>query len=727
MIVEVALAVPLYRTFDYLAGEHQVQVGMRVRVPFGARQMIGVVTAHKEQSDFPQSKLRAIQAVLDEEPVLDAELLSLLHWASQYYLHPLGEVLQQALPIPLRQGQPASFPRQTLWRLTSQGQGFHPNDLRGARQRELLQELQRCPQGLSQEALKTLEYSPATLKALQSRELIESFEREKRPHYQQQGELLHEVPLSLNADQQAAKSAICAELEQYQCWLLEGITGSGKTEVYLQVMSEVLRQGKQVLVLVPEIGLTPQTLRRFKHRFNLPIAIMHSGLSDQERLQAWLQAKHGLTPILIGTRSALLTPLPKLGMIIIDEEHDTSFKQQEGFRYHARDLALVRAKRLNIPVILGSATPSLESLHNVSQGRFAHLQLKQRAGNASPPPLRCLSIRQQALHEGMSAPLLASIQNHLKLGQQVLIFLNRRGFAPSLHCPDCGWLAQCDHCDARMTLHKGSRRLLCHHCEYQQPIPLRCPQCHGQQLTPVGQGTERSEESLQQLFPDVPVIRIDRDSTRQRQGLEKLLAPVHQGEPCILIGTQMLAKGHHFPHVTLVAILDADQGLFSADFRGMERMAQLLIQVAGRAGRAELAGEVLIQSEHADHPMLQLLCQQGYAAFAAAELAERQHVQLPPWQHLALIRADHPRPGLALDWLQQLQQQWPTPAGIQLSAVMPAAMEKRHGRYRALIHLSSQERRPLHQYLQELISRLEQSKLPHELRWSVDIDPADTF
>ena len=737
IILKVALPVPLFRLFDYYPPDSvtadELQPGQRIQVNFGHRQLLGIIVAISDEASVERDKIRPALTLLDQEPVLSASILKLLNWAASYYCHPLGEVLYHALPVALRQGKPAHFPTQTLWQLTELGGSTRPSSLSGSRQQQLLEELQRVPQGLSQEALRTLEYSSQTLSSLQKRGLIHSFNREQRPHAPD-GNLLNEVHLSLNAQQQNALDTLLQRDQGFSVTLLEGVTGSGKTEVYLQLIEHHLLQKQQVLVLVPEIGLTPQTLRRFKHRFNVNVVILHSGMNDNERLHAWLEAREGIAQILIGTRSALMVPLPRLGLIVIDEEHDASFKQHEGFRYHARDLAIVRAKQANVPVLLGSATPSLESLHNVERGSYYHLRMLQRAGNAEAPRLHCLDIRKRPLRQGFSAPLLQSIRRHIEQGQQVMVFLNRRGFAPTLHCSDCGWLAECASCDARMTLHKQSRRLVCHHCDYQAAIPLRCPSCGSAALEPIGQGTERSEDALSDIFPDVPVIRIDRDSVRGKQRMETLLEPVHKGHPCILLGTQMLAKGHHFPDVTLVAIIDADQGLFSADFRGMERMAQLLVQVAGRAGRAQKPGEVILQTEHADHPMLATLCEQGYDAFAREELHSRQHVGLPPWQPMALLRADHRRPAIALEWLSSirqalqdyiLQQHWGHE--IQLAGPLPASMEKRHDRYRALLHLYGSQRRELHHLLQWLCAFIELNPPPRDLRWSVDVDPADTF
>ncbi|MAK87456.1 MAG: primosomal protein N', partial [Pseudomonas sp.] len=530
-----------------------------------------------------------------------------------------------------------------------------------------------------------------------------------------------------------AFEAVSAGLGGFQAFLLEGVTGSGKTEVYLQLIHRVLEAGKQALVLIPEINLGPQTLARFEQRFNARIALLHSNVNDRERLDAWLAARDGEADIIIGTRSALFTPMKNPGLIIIDEEHDASYKQQEGLRYHARDLALLRARQENLPIVLGSATPSLESLHNAHSGRYALLKLTQRAGNAQSPRFLRLDVKSRPLDAGISGPLQQAIGQTLGAGQQVLVYLNRRGFAPTLLCHDCGWLSQCPRCDARMTLHQRHNELRCHHCGHVERPPRNCPDCGKVDLRPVGAGTERAEERLGILFPDYPVLRIDRDSTSRKGAMEQMIGTINRGEPCLLVGTQMLAKGHHFPRVTLVAILDADGGLFSADFRASERMAQLIVQVAGRAGRAEEPGKVIIQTHLADHPLLVQLTEQGYFAFAEQALSERRAAGLPPFSHLALLRAEAQKPGqaeaflddacnLAEQLLDQLQLN-----GVDLLGPVHAPMERRAGRYRAQLLLQGNARATLHRLMGAWVPMLEQLPGGRAVRWSLDVDPIDLF
>ncbi len=728
-----AIPGPLRRIFDYLPPPGctlaQLQPGMRLRVPFGQRQLVGVLLAIADCSEVPEKKLRRAQALLDSQPVLPEEMLNLMQWASRYYQHSIGEVILGSLPGLLRQGREAEVRAEPLWQLTPAGEAVDPATLRRApKQAALLQMLKDHPAGLDAQALNQqhANWRPSMARLLE-KGWVTIGERDF-------GALpLANIPSPdaapvLNLHQQAAVETIGASLDRYQCHLLNGITGSGKTEVYLQVIQKVLAAGRQVLVLAPEIGLTPQLIQRFRARLGGHIAVLHSGLSDRERLDNWLACAGGDADVLIGTRSALFTPLPALGLIILDEEHDLSFKQQDSFRYNARDLAIVRAQKAGIPIVLGSATPSLESLHNVAQQRSQMLLLPERAGEAQRPQLRLLDIRHQKLEQGLSAQLLNSVQQHLDDDGQVLLFLNRRGYAPVLMCHDCGWHARCLRCDAHLTVHQGQQQLRCHHCGSQRPVNPRCPDCNSDSLHFMGAGTERVEDVLAQRFADYRVLRIDRDSTRRKGSLDNMLAEIQRGEPVILVGTQMLAKGHHFPNVTLVGMLDADYGLFSSDFRASERMGQLLLQVAGRAGRAERAGEVLIQTHQPDNPLLHFLLRHDYEGFSRALLKERAEAQLPPYSHLALLRAESPQTEAALQFLQQAKQQ----AAIiqpQLLAFgpLPAPMERRAGRFRAQLLFQHHHRGELQQWLARLMPQLETMKSARRVRWSIDVDPMEMY
>lgn len=731
-IVEVALPVPLRRTFDYLPlpdeAIEQYRPGQRVRVEFGRQLQLGIVLGTRTHSDVPQDKLRPLLARLDDTPLLADQDLSLCRWLSEYYHHSLGEVLELFIPTMLRRGSALTEADERVWqRLDVQQEP----PLRGSRQQQLWQHFLQQPFWQHSE-LTGLGFSQAQLISLAEKQLITETLQLPIPA------VVTEVqpPHALNDAQQQALTEIQRELHHFRPILLEGITGSGKTEVYLRAIDEVLARGKQALVLVPEIGLTPQTVRRFRERFAVPIALLHSGLNERERLQAWRQACEGKARVLIGTRSAAFTPMPDLGLIILDEEHDGSFKQQDGLRYSARDFSLVRAHRRDIPVVLGSATPSLETLHNALTGKYLHLRLNQRAGNAKAPGMMLHSILHQPLTAGFAQPVLAQMHKHLSQGKQVLVFINRRGYAPLLACQQCGWMAECRRCDARLTLHQSPPHLHCHHCDYQQGIPTTCPQCASQALLHAGQGSEKVEQHLAQLFPDIAVKRVDRDTVRSKQAFDQLYDDIHSGEPCILVGTQMLAKGHHFPDVTLVVVLDADAGLFSSDFRGMEHSAQLICQVAGRAGRAESPGEVWIQTLYADHPQLNLLLDHGYHALALSLLQERQHRQLPPYSHMALLRCEDGDRDKAQNLLTQARafiQHWlqtqhakDRHAPVNLLGPMPATMERRNGRFRFQLQLYANERRALHPLLNALVRYLEDHNR-QRIRWQLDIDPIDSL
>lgn len=735
--LRVAIPSPVHSNFDYLAPAEcnpaTLAPGMRVRVPFGKTKTIGILVEVVAHSAVDNSRLRAALEILDEQPLLSADLLQLAQWASGYYHYPLGGVFANMLPALLRRGKApeASNAHRTLrrWRITPQGATITPDSLaRAPRQAALMRLLHAHPEGLnSAQFIQHPGDWQSTLRALINKGWVgteKAGDMENSPQPREQC-------LTLNPAQQEAVTAACNALGNFQAFLLDGVTGSGKTEVYLQIIEQTLARGLQALVLVPEIGLTPQLIERFQRRFNLPLAVLHSGMSDRERLSAWVMARGGQASIIIGTRSAVFTPLKNPGVIIIDEEHDTSFKQQDGFRYSARDVAVMRAHQANIPVILGSATPSLESLHNVNSGRYHSLKLPERAGSALHPSIETLDVRHQPMDDNLSQPLLTLMARHLAQDNQVLLFLNRRGYAPTLLCHDCGWVAECRRCDAHLTLHQGTRLLQCHHCGAQRALDKYCPACKSADLRALGYGTERIEHALKNKFPGALITRIDRDSTRLKGALQTLLDGVHSGASQILLGTQMLAKGHHFPDVTLVGILDTDQGLFSADFRASERMAQLILQVAGRAGRAEKPGQVVLQTHHPDHPLLQLLLTQGYHRFADAALAERREVGLPPYSSLALLRAeashrDHPQQ--FLNQAREAAQAFIQPlngAGVELLGPVPAPMEKRAGHYRAHLLIQATRRSDLHQLLDAWLPGLKKIPGQGKVRWALDVDPTE--
>jgi primosomal protein N' (replication factor Y) len=740
VILRLAVPSPLRRLFDYLppagmsaADAAMLAPGIRIAVPFGPRTLVAVLASVHTQSSVPSAKLKRALHCIDREPLLAKTLLELFVWAAQYYQHPPGDAMQSMLPALLRQDRPAARAARRLWRLSDAGQALPDEGLRRApRQREIVDYL-REHGDLDKLTLIETEMSQAALNALVNAGLVCVREEAdtRLPAASGIRAPTREAELALNERQHIAVQAVVGALGRFGCFLLDGVTGSGKTEVYLQIIACVLARGQQALVLVPEISLTPQTIGRFRRRFQCRIAVLHSGLTDTERLQAWLDARDGHAPIIIGTRSALFTPMARPGVLIVDEEHDSSFKQQDGFRYSARDLAVVRARREELCVVLGSATPSLESLHNVACGRYAHLLLTERAGRAAQPTLQLVDTTQERVQEGFSDALLRRMQAHLQAGNQVLVFLNRRGFAPTLQCGDCGWVAECAHCDARMTLHRTTPHLRCHHCDARRPVDRHCPQCQSRNLQALGLGTERTQAWLQALYPQTRVLRIDRDTTRRKNELDVLLNEVHQGGPCVMIGTQMLAKGHHFSRVTLVGVLDADAGLFSADFRGQEHTAQLLMQVAGRSGREGMPGEVLIQTRHATHPTLQTLVREGYGHFARLLLQERQLAGMPPCTALALIRAeseDYRAPESFLVQVRTLAERLMEQAGgngVSLMGPLPSPMEKRAGKFRAQLQIGALQRAALQQLLTQLCTQVESLREARTLRWSVDVDPQD--
>jgi primosomal protein N' (replication factor Y) len=731
-IIRVALDTPLRRTFDYLrdADSPAGMAGQRVRVPFGRREKIGFIVSIENQSEIDNAKLKRISSYIDHQPTFDPALLTLLRWAADYYHHPLGEVIATALPKLLREGAPLQE-RSFVWAITTAGRrALEAGEAKRApQQRALLERLARDEAGVPEDELADWPRWRDHARSLREREWAERREREHAsalPPVQPDG-LATGVP-EPTPDQQAALDTIIASGDTgYRAWLLQGITGSGKTEVYLRLAERQLRAGRRVLILVPEIGLTPQLVGRFAKRFaGIPLAVLHSGLTDTQRLEAWRRSHDGSARLVLGTRSAVFAPIPDLGMIVVDEEHDASFKQQEGgFRYSARDLALVRAQQLDIPIVLGSATPSLESLHNVTLGRFRHLSLPRRAGNAQPPTLKLIDLRAEHVHAGLSTTAATTIEKHLADQGQVLVYINRRGYAPTLACTACGWVAPCLSCDARLTVYRHAARLRCHHCGADRELPRQCPQC-GYAVKTVGQGTERIEESLAETFQGIGIARLDRDVVRRQDELEAVVSRITSGDARILVGTQMIAKGHDFPDVTLVVVLNADQGLFSTDFRAAERLAQTIVQVAGRAGRGDRRGEVLIQTEYPEHPLLRGLLEGGYEAFASAALAERESAAWPPFARLAALRASALQADWATDFLAAARRAAPK-ANVRLLGPAPAAMAKRAGRFHAQLLIESGERAALHRFLDRWVPAVEALPEVRRVRWALDVDPLELF
>jgi len=734
LIVRVAVASPLRRTFDYRlpnqlllnAGIDTLEPGTRVSVEFGRREVVGLVVETANSSQLAPHKLKHINAIIDLTPLLPVALFKLFIWAANYYQYPIGEALFATLPVALRKGNALPPQTVTYWTLTELGHGLGPHSLeRAPKQRALINLIQAHSDRVAETEILAL-FSRNIINQLQHKTLIKPIEVEPCADLPAD-DMLKQPSLTLDRQQQVALDSI--DLHSFNCYLLDGVTGSGKTEIYLQSIEKTLRYGRQSLVLIPEISLTPQTEKRFRDRFNVTVVTLHSGLTDNQRLNAWIQARSGQAKIILGTRSAIFTPVKELGLIVLDEEHDQSYKQQEGFRYSARDLAVIRGQQEQIPVILGSATPSLESLNNCAQGRYVRLLLHTRAGNAATPDWKLVDLKTQPVDCGIAGATLEVIGRTLKARQQVLVFLNRRGFAPALLCRDCGWTAQCSSCDSKLTVHRARGRLICHHCDYQQAQSSHCPHCKSQHLIAAGEGTERSEDYLQKQFPEYPVVRVDRDSTRKKGAMQQFFDTADSGQPCILVGTQMLAKGHHFANVTLVAILDADSGLLSADFRSHERMGQLLTQVAGRSGRGELPGQVLVQTYQPQHPVLGMLISQDYRHMAQQLLAQRKNLQLPPFKALAIVRAESSQSQLAYDFLSMARNLADklviANMGTTLLGPLPALMEKRAGRYRYTLQVATENRSALQKLLRNLAAQLEAQKKFAKIRWSIDVDPQE--
>ena len=695
-----------------------------MRVPLGRGQRIGVVVGHPAETDLDSSKIKHVLEVLDEEPVLSTELLELLQWSADYYHHPIGEVLSQALPVLLRRGRSPLREPEQAWELTDAGRAQDIERLtgRGKRQAEVLELLQRSACATARE-LREAGFRAEVLKRLAARGWIRSIPSVRSPAAVV--ERTDALP-TLTEEQQRCLTTIADAGTGYQAFLLQGVTGSGKTEVYMRLISEQLQAGRQTLLLVPEIGLTPQLVKRLERRFGQGLAVMHSGLAAGERLDAWQNTRTGVAKLIVGTRSAIFAPLVNAGLIIVDEEHDVSYKQQDGFKYSARDLAVLRAQRLNVPVVLASATPSLESIHNARRGRYHTLRMEHRIGSAGDPEIRIIDMNRHASRHDLSTPLISAIERHLSKEHQVLLFLNRRGFAPVLLCTECGTVEECDRCDARLTLHPTSGHLRCHHCGRTRPLAWACQACGSERIA-VGAGTQRVTDELRALFPEARVSRLDRDAASRRGSLEAVLAEVEHGDTQILVGTQMLTKGHDFPRVTLVGVLSADQGLFGTDFRSSERLAQILLQVSGRAGRRDQPGEVLIQSHYPEHPLLARLAAKNYDAFAELALAEREAAGWPPFSHLIVWRAEAGQREPAYAFLARVATAARRAAAdVRILGPAPAGMERRGGRYRAQLLFQSARRSPLHDLMRQLLPLVRAWPEARRVRWSIDVDPSES-
>jgi primosomal protein N' (replication factor Y) (superfamily II helicase) len=730
-ILSVAVARPPYHCFDYLPpkmdDQTDFQPGIRVNIPFGNSECAGMIVAVKTESDYPVEKLKRVLQTIDAQPVLKNNILKLLTWASHYYHHPIGNVIASALPTLLRKGKPAVLKEVPVWKVQRINEEQSPEIPANAhRQKQLLDFISQHPKGVSQYQLADLEFDwRAPMKSCEKKQWVTKT-------YQPLllvDHLATSPPPDLNSDQKNAVNCVTKSLDKYTTYVLDGVTGSGKTEVYLHIIHEILALQQQVLILIPEIGLTPQLLSRFQKRFPLPIVTLHSAMTDQQRLNSWLLAESGEARIVIGTRSAVYCPFDNLGMIIIDEEHDASFKQQTRFRYHARDLAVYRAMQENIPIMLGTATPSFETLHNIHREKYTWLELTNRAGKSISPDIKLIDLKTNPVTKGLTKPIKSAIELALSKQEQVLIFINRRGYSPILLCHHCGWSANCRDCDAKLTYHESDNKLRCHHCAKEHFVPQSCPDCQAKQLKMIGLGTQRVEKYCHEMFPDTDIIRIDRDSTQKKGAFENILSDIKAGKNQILIGTQMLAKGHHFPNLTLVCILDIDSGLLSGDFRAMERMAQQLIQTSGRAGRAEKSGVVLIQTHYPDHPSLITLIRNGYQKYSNIALQERQEANLPPYSAQALLRAEAKNSNLSMQFLHEAKScfQKVNMSSVQCMGPIPSLMEKKKGLFRAQLLIEAPHKQAMQSLLNKWSSQIQNQPSAKKVRWFLDIDPLDVL
>jgi len=731
-LIDVLIPVPLLRNFTYKVPKKyknkKFRKGLRLKVPFGNRVVTGIFWTYTDSIKSSRASYKYIKEILDEDPLLDENLLDLADWASRYYHHPLGEVISYFFPPTLRKGAEARFRKSTYWKVTNKGDFFDLSAFKRApKQREALEFL-RERGDMSQKSLKAYGISTPILNNLFKKELIEKLIIEQPPIKSVLSESKKQKKLT--REQRESVEAISKELNSNKIFLLNGVTGSGKTEVYLRCIKQIVDQGKQALVLIPEIGLAPQAETRFKEIFGHRVASFHSAKNERERLDVWLGAQKGLYDIVIGTRSCVFIPMKTLGVIVVDEEHDVSFKQADRFRYSARDIALYRAKLNKIPTLLASATPSVESMSNALSGKYNLLTLKHRATGADLPTFMPLDLKGRALEEGFSKQLLEEIGKELNKNNQVLVFLNRRGFACSLICKSCGWISYCDRCDAHMTLHTNPKQLHCHHCDHKKPLYTECPSCKHDDFESYGIGTERIETFLKKKFNEFPVLRIDSDSTRKKNAFINYLRIIDEGKPLILVGTQMLAKGHHFPDVTLVAILDADSGLFSADFRGSERVAQLITQVSGRAGREKKPGKVILQTYCQEHPQMEELLKGDYESFVKKIIKDRASTKSPPFSFQIKLQAESFNGLQSRDFLvaclDYLNNSKHLSKGMKTIGPLPSLMEKKSGVYRWEVSFFSSNRKSLHILADHLQSFLYLPKQTRKVRWSIDVDPIST-
>ncbi|MBG8696599.1 primosomal protein N' [Neisseria meningitidis] len=723
----IAVNVPLSDGLLTYSHSDPLPPGTRVLVPFRNKTVVGMVWETDIAPDMDTARILGVQTTFSDEPLLPESWRDLLAFTSRYYHYPTGQAVFAALPQGLKETRAVEMPQPPLfYALNEAGRAQTPPPARFNKKAALWDAL--LSGEMTMAALKQVNAQAAKLIedwAVQG--WIETTEAAKpvlRPYH---GQASHSE-FVLNADQRQASDAIQTAFGSFQPFLLYGITGSGKTEVYFDAMAKVLAQGRQVLFLLPEINLTPQLLKRVENRFaDVPTAVLHSQMAAGKRTQDYLRAMLGQAKLVIGTRLAVFTPMDDVGLIVVDEEHDGSFKQDNELRYHARDLAVWRAKQGGCPIILGSATPSLESWHKAQSGAYRLLQLTERAHTAAQlPQVDILNVGRLKLDNGFSPQALQLLKQNFEAGGISLVYLNRRGFAPALFCGDCGYTFGCPNCSAKMVLHQRARQLRCHHCDHREPIPYKCPDCGNQDLTAVGHGTQRVEETLRTFLPKAAVVRVDRDSTAHKNDWADLYRRIADNKIDILVGTQMLAKGHDFARLNLVIVLNADGSLYSADFRAPERLFAELIQVSGRAGRADKPGKVLIQTQLPEHPVFAAVKAQDYAVFAENELNERQMFAMPPFGFQTAVRADAPRVADALEFLNAAKETLAPllPASVSQFGAAPMLMVRLAERERAQIFLESPSRQDLHRAVSLWVQVLQQNR-DGKIRWSVDVDPQE--
>lgn len=723
----IAVNVPLSDGLLTYSHSEPLPPGTRVLVPFRNKTVVGIVWETDIAPDMDTARILSVQTAFSDEPPLPESWRDLLSFTSRYYHYPTGQAVFAALPQGLKETRVVEMPQPPLfYALNEAGMAQTPPPARFNKKAALWDAL--LSGGMTMAALKQVNAQAAKLiEDWAEQGWIETTEAAKPDLRSCNGQASHSE-FVLNAGQRQASDEIQTAFGKFQPFLLYGITGSGKTEVYFDAMAKVLAQGRQVLFLLPEINLTPQLLKRVENRFaDVPTAVLHSRMAAGRRTQDYLRAMLGQAKLVIGTRLAVFTPMDDVGLIVVDEEHDGSFKQDNELRYHARDLAVWRAKRGGCPVVLGSATPSLESWHKAQSGAYRLLQLTERAHTAAQlPQVDILNVGRLKLDNGFSPQALQLLKQNFEAGGMSLVYLNRRGFAPALFCGDCGHTFGCPNCSAKMVLHQRARQLRCHHCDHREPVPFKCPDCGNQDLTAVGHGTQRVEETLRAFLPKATVVRVDRDSTAHKNDWADLYRRIADNEIDILVGTQMLAKGHDFARLNLVIVLNADGSLYSADFRAPERLFAELMQVSGRAGRADKPGKVLIQTQLPEHPVFAAVKAQDYAVFAENELNERQMFAMPPFGFQTAVRADAPRVADALEFLNAAKETLAPllPASVSQFGAAPMLMVRLAERERAQIFIESPSRQDLHRAVSLWVQVLQQNR-DGKIRWSVDVDPQE--